>query len=405
MRAFLRWAIGLVAIVHGLIHLLGVVEGFGWAESAALTEPIGTTLGVAWLVASVLVVTAGALLLARVRGWWVVAAIAAVVSQAVIVTSWSDAKAGTVANLALAAAAVYGFGSQGPTSFRARFRRLARQATTAASCTASGRGPVTDEDLARLPTPVAAYLRAVGAVGRPRVIGFRADISGRIRSGPDQPWMRWVGEQVNTFGPAPGRLFHMDAAMKGIPADVLHAYVGPGASMQVRLASLIPMVHATGPEMDRAETVTLLNDLCVLAPAALVDAPVEWTPIDDHHARATYTNAGHTVSAVLTFDDTDELVDFVSDDRLRASPDGRTFTRQRWSTPITGYRDVGGRRLGAVGHARWHPDDGPAFDYLEFHTDGITYLEAPDERRRVADPPHDATPRDHTDVVPVERGR
>jgi hypothetical protein len=133
--------------------------------------------------------------------------------------------------------------------------------------------------------------------------------------------------------------------------------------------------------MDQAETVTLLNDLCVLAPAALVDAPIDWTPIDDHHARATFTNAGHTVTAVLTFNDEHELVDFVSDDRLVASPDGRTFAPQRWSTPITDYRSFDGRRIGAFGRARWHPADAPGFDYLEFHADHISYLElgvAPD---------------------------
>ena len=104
--------------------------------------------------------------------------------------------------------------------------------------------------------------------------------------------------------------------------------------------------------------------------------PIEWTAVDDRHARATFANAGHTASAVLTFDDAHELIDFVSDDRLRSSADGRTFTRQRWSTPIAGYRSFGGRRLGARGAGRWHPDDEPAFDYLEFHTDDIAYLES-----------------------------
>ena len=189
--------------------------------------------------------------------------------------------------------------------------------------------------------------------------------------------MTWTGHQVNTFGAEPSRVLLMDATMKGLPVDVLHAYVGPHASMRVRVASLVPLVDAHGADMDQAETVTLLNDMCVLAPAALVDAPIEWTAVDDHHARATFTNAGHTASAVLTFDDAHELVDFVSDDRLRSSADGRTFTRQRWSTPISGYRSFGGRRLGALGAGRWHPDDEPAFDYLEFHTDDIAYLEAP----------------------------
>ena len=121
-------------------------------------------------------------------------------------------------------------------------------------------------------------VRAAGSLGRPRVVGFRAAISGRIRAGTDAPWMPWTGEQTNTFGAEPRRVFFMDATMTRLPTDVLHVYVGPSATMQARVASLKSVLDARGPEMDQAETVALLNDLCVLAPAALVDAPIEWTP-------------------------------------------------------------------------------------------------------------------------------
>ncbi|MFN0092136.1 MAG: DUF6544 family protein [Acidimicrobiales bacterium] len=376
MRTLIRWTVGLIVFAHGLIHLMGVVKGFGWGDVSKLTEPISTSMGVAWQVAAVVVIAAGVMLLAGLRWWWAVSAVAAVVSQAVIVTSWTDAKAGTVANVLLAIAAVYGFCANGPTSFRARSRRLADEAVRSVLSAAETSGAlVTEADLTHLPPPVAGYVRAAGAVGRPRVVGFRAAISGRIRAGASAPWMPWTGEQANTFGAEPSRVFFMDATMKGLPTDVLHAYVGSTATMQVRVASLKTVIDARGPEMDQAETVTLLNDLCVLAPAALVDAPIEWAPIDDHHAQATFTNAGHTVSAVLTFNDDHELVDFVSYDRLASSADGRTFTPRTWSTPITDYRSFDGRRLGALGCGRWHPVDEPSFDYLEFHVDGISYLE------------------------------
>ena len=271
MRSLIRWTVGLIVVIHGLIHLMGAVKGFGWGDVSQLSEPISASMGFAWLVAAVVVIAAGVMLLAGLRWWWAVAAVAAVVSQAVIVTSWTDAKAGTAANVLLALAAVYGFSANGPTSFRARSRRLADE-TVGSVLSASGASGslVTDEDLAHLPRPVAGYVRAAGAVGRPRVVGFRAAISGRIRAGADAPWMRWTGEQTNTFGPEPSRVFFMDATMKGLPTDVLHAYVGPTATMQVRVASLKTVIDARGPEMDQAETVTLLNDLCVLAPAALV---------------------------------------------------------------------------------------------------------------------------------------
>lgn len=129
---------------------------------------------------------------------------------------------------------------------------------------------------------------------------------------------------------------------------------------------------ASGPDMDRAETVTVFNDLCVLAPAALVDAPVMWHVLDDNHVRATYTYGDNTVIAELSFNDDHELVDFVSDDRFAASSDRKTFTPQRWSTPISGYRTIGSWRLGTIGEGHWHAPEGE-YAYLDFNLDEITY--------------------------------
>ena len=68
--------------------------------------------------------------------------------------------------------------------------------------------------------------------------------------------------------------------------------------------------------MTQSETVTLFNDMCILAPAALVEAPVQWAVLDEHNVRGTLTNAGYTVSAVLTFDLAGDLADFRSEDLI-----------------------------------------------------------------------------------------
>ena len=103
----------------------------------------------------------------------------------------------------------------------------------------------------------------------------------------------------------------MDAELFGVPVEVLHIFAAGSAAMRVRALSLFTMVDAAGPEMDRGETVTLFNDLCVLAPAALIDAPVTWQALDDHRVRGIYTNGANTVTAELIFNDDHELVDFV----------------------------------------------------------------------------------------------
>ena len=364
-----RWVVGLVVVLHGLIHLLGAAKGLGWAEVTQLAGPISAGLGVIWLLAAVLTVAAGLLLLVRVRWWWIVGAAAVVSSQVVLLTSWADAKAGTIVNGVLLVAVVYGWASQGPRSARAEYRRRTRGALQ----TTHEVGVVTETDLERLPAPLAAYVRQSGAVGQPHVQAFRAQFHGRIRGGPAKPWMTFTGEQVNTYGPQPSRLFLMDAELLGLPVEVLHTFEAGAATMRVRACSLFTMVDAKGPELDRAETVTIFNDLCILAPAAVIEAPATWQPIDDNHVRGSYTHGANTISAELTFNDDHELVDFVSDDRTAVSSDGSaTFTPQRWSTPMTGYRNVGPTRLGTIGEGHWHTPDGE-FAYLEFNLDEIAY--------------------------------
>ena len=80
------------------------------------------------------------------------------------------------------------------------------------------------------------------------------------------------------------------------------------------------------------------------------------------------------MTADLVFNDDCELVDFVSDDRLRASENGRSFTPQRWSTPLGGYRTIGPRRIASNGEGHWHASDPEGeFAYIEFNVDHITY--------------------------------
>ena len=96
-------------------------------------------------------------------------------------------------------------------------------------------------------------------------------------------------------------------------------------------------MDAYGPEMNKSEAVTLLNNIFILAPAALIDPNIAWEEIDPHTVRATFTNAGNTVSAMVTFDSSGALVNFVSEDRSRTI-DGKTYEQLRWSTPVSDWR-------------------------------------------------------------------
>jgi hypothetical protein len=142
--------------------------------------------------------------------------------------------------------------------------------------------------------------------------------------------------------------------------------------MQVKMVGAIPMVHARGEVMDRSEAVTIFNDMCLLAPATLLDPRIAWEPVDARAVRARFTDGEQTIFATLLFGDDGLLTNFISDDRSRSSADGKTFTRIRFSTPVRDSRDFGPARLGAHGDARWTLPDGE-FTYGEFDLQEVQY--------------------------------
>ena len=196
----MRWVFAVIIALHGLIHLMGPAKAFGYADLPQLAQPISRGVGVVWLAAAVLTLAAVVALFVWPRGWWMIGAAALVVSQAVIFSSWSDAKFGTLANILLLAGVAYGYFTQGPASFRAQFDRDVR-AGLARPIDAPA---LSEADVAPLPDPVQRYLRATGMVGQPLIRNYRVRMRGRIRSGPDARWMPFEADQQSFADAPPG---------------------------------------------------------------------------------------------------------------------------------------------------------------------------------------------------------
>ena len=367
----MKYVVTALLVVHGLITLLGFVKAFDLFPVTQMQTPISQPAGLLWLAAAVLLVGSGVALLVGAPWWWAPAALGVVLSQILIFGYWSDAGAGTIVNVILLVPIVLAALGSAPWSFRARYDHDVaeglRQPVAAPKL-------VTEADIAHLPAPVQRYLVFTGAVGRPQVRNYRLRFGGALRNGPDDKWMPIVAQQQSFVSP-PARLFFVEGSMLGVPFDAYHRYVGPAATFQVRAASLLTMVDAHGGEMNHSETVTLFNDMFLLAPATLIDPQITWEELDPLTVRATWTNAGNTVSAIVSFDSTGALTNFVSDDRSRTI-DGKQYERLRWSTPVRGWHDVDGRKLFGSGDAAWELD-GKEFTYARFELLEVEYNVAP----------------------------
>lgn len=230
--------------------------------------------------------------------------------------------------------------------------------------------PVTEADIAHLPLPVQKYLRLTKSIGKPRIQNFRARFDTEMFQKPGSAPIPAPVEQIS-FLDRPARLFFMTAAMYGLPVQVYHSYREERASMRVRVASVFNAVDLEGGDLSTAETVTFMNDVCILAPAGLVDRRFSWKAVDARSALAAFKNGPHTVNAQLYFNEAGELVNFVSEDRYALQEDG-TLRKARWSTPLRGYRDFDGRRAASEGEAVWHYPEGD-FVYGKFFIREILY--------------------------------
>ncbi len=343
--------------VHGGLHFLGAAKGFGWAALPALKLPVPWAAAWGWAGAGVGLILFAALASAAVPPCWWVGIGAAALSQVLILLSWTDAKAGTAGNLLTLAMAAWLWASTGPQSLSARYEWQSAALLPSVETTV-----VEERELAKLPPPVARYLRAAGVVGQPRPVSFAVSLEGRIRGEADDPWMAFEGTQVNVLEP-PTRLFFIRARKMGLPAHVLHTFADGEAEMEVRLLAAFTLVRQAGADATRAETVTLLNDMCLFAPGALLSERITWQAIDDRSAEARFRVGSNTVSAVLSFDERGQLANFVSSDRMKLDGEG-VFVPRGWSTPLGSYRRFGPYRLTAGGEGRWH-DGAASYPYIE----------------------------------------
>jgi hypothetical protein len=255
-----------IILLHGLIHLMGFVKSFHLAEVSQLEQDISKPAGIFWLIATILfILTAISLLLIK-EGWWITGFIAVIISQVLIVLYWSDARYGTIPNLIIMVPIIISFTGGLPGSYSGLFKTEVEKSLNRYT----KQEVLTERDIKHLPSPVQKYIIYSGAIGKEKVQNFRADFHGKIAPKPNGKFQDFRSVQYNFFD-KPTRAFYIKSKMFGLPVDGLHLYAEPEASMQIKIAHLLQVVDAKGPEMNQSETVTMFNDMCLLAPATLID--------------------------------------------------------------------------------------------------------------------------------------
>lgn len=351
-----------ILFLHGALHLLGFTHAFGIGAMAQLDRHISKPIGILWFIAAILFVSTSISLITDVDHWWMLAIISVIFSQLLIVFHWKDAGFGTITNLLIIIPSLLTFGN---VQFEKGYREDIQQYLTQSNPTEPN-DSIKESDLAKLPESVQAYLRYAGVVNKPKIKNMHVVFEGQMRS-RDRDYFSFTSDQY-TFFEEPTRLFFMKASMFGITVPGYHQYVQSNASMDIRLFGIFTIVHHANGVMNKTETVTFFNDMCLLAPGTLIDDRIQWQEIDDQTIAATFTTNDIAVSAVLYFNDEGQLINFISNDRTDVS-DMKTYP---FSTPVNEYQAIHDQNVISKGEAIWHYPEG-TFTYGKFSLQKIEY--------------------------------
>ena len=347
----------IILIIHGLIHIMGFTKAYACTKTAQLTKDISKPMGIIWLIVALLFVVAAILLLFKNDGWLIPGVVAIIISQILIFSVWQDAKFGTIANIVILVVAILSLGS---IRFETSYKNYVKENVLHTSILKTD--ILTEADLLPLPEPVQRYLKYAGVLNKPKVKNVKAVFEGQMRE-QGKDYFSFTSEQFNFFD-EPTRLFFMKGKIFGVNFLGYHKYSNVKAMMDIRLLGLFPIVKKEGKDMDQAETVTLFNDMCLMAPATLIDKRIIWQAIDSNSAKATFTNLSITISAILYFNEKGQLIDFISNDR--------DVNHYPFSTPVSNYKNVNGINIMTYGETIWHYPDGK-FVYGKFHLKEIEY--------------------------------
>lgn len=350
----------LLLIIHGMIHFFALTMAFNIGEIAKFSKEISKPYGIIWLCTGLLFIFIAISYFLNNRHWITLLFVTVFISQLLIFMSWKDTKFGTIANLIFLAFGIISFSKQ---HFENTYKNDVILALKSGQIETY---VITEKDIEAVPPIVQKHLRYVGVIGKPKIYNMKLTFEGEMRN-RGASWFKFTSEQYNFFE-TPKRLFFMKAQVKGLPTYGYHKYQKQGADMDIKILSIVPLIQMHNQELFTAETVTFFNELCLYAPAALINDEIKWETINDLTVKASFETYGNAISATLFFNENGQLVNFLSHDRYAVS-ELKTYP---YATPVKNYKSFNGFNLPTYGEAIWHYSDGE-FVYGKFHLKSVAY--------------------------------
>lgn len=346
-------------LIHGLIHLMGLKEAGNPFKNGSIKDKSGLL----WLLATMLFLLSGIFLFID-RDWWFWAIPAIILSQVLITTVLTKARAGTVANLIILPAAVINIAS-------ARFNERSQKQVRELLAANAENTAVTYSDPSTLPAPVRNWIIRSGASVRRPVNTVHLYQQGMMRTSSDGSWKSMKAEQYfTTASPSFIWLADIDYGITHVAGR--DTYNKGNGSMLISMASLIPIVNASGPQTDQGAMLRYLAEIQWF-PTAALNTNIQWQAVDSLSARATMMYNGAEATGIFHFNKEGDVTGF---EAKRYMEDHGSYSLETWCASVTAYKVFDGLRIPAEGSVTWKLKKGD-FEWFRWQITDISYNEAP----------------------------
>lgn len=362
----IRIAFFIIVLLHGLIHLLGFIKGFGLQEVKELALPFSKPMGLLWLLAAVMLLIFGILYIIYSKYAWLAGFLAIAISQMLIVLFWKDARFGTIINFLVL---IVAFGLYGDFSFQKMIRHEVNQLLNQDKLIQNK--IIEESDIQGLPEPVKSWLRSSGMIGRPFIRLGRVTQTAVLKMKPDaDKWLAAEAIQYTTTG-HPAFLWTVDVKMNGLlnfrGRDKFESGKG---SMLIKLNSLLKVVDESGEKIDEGALQRFLGEM-VWFPSLALCPYIRWEQLSAGTAKATMTYEKTTGSGIFHFNSQGDVVMFSA---LRYKDNLPGAGRYEWIMNITDYKTFEGIRVPAKLASTWKLEQGD-WTWLKLEVTDLRYNE------------------------------
>jgi hypothetical protein len=346
-----------IMVLHALVHLMGFSTEWSLGPKSMLTgktliEVSGTTAKIAglfWLITCVMLLGAAALYGMHREVFWIPAIAGVVISQALIIIYWQDAKYGTVVNAIILIVVIV---SAAAIQFNGMVDRDVKTLTGMAGT--NRRLAVTEDNIKRLPPTVQQWLRQSNILGKETGNVIHITQKGQMLNEPGGKWMPFEAAQHFTIDPP---AFVWRAIVKVNPFMEIAArdkYESGKGTMLIKPFYIYPLANSSGNEIDQGSLLRYLAEITWFPQAAVSDY-LTWEEIDNHRARVTMRYKDVTASGIYTFHNNGSVAGFEA--QRYGEFDGE-YRKETWSIAVTAYKEFNGINIGNVCEVTWKLKEG-----------------------------------------------